>query len=334
MDLSHGVSGFSPSSAWLRIREGGGPYAPRYAVPDILGEPVTDLDPRLNAYRPDLAASALRGQVQAARFVDGRPALVACGLADLRRRPEAAAALDTQLMFGETVTVYDQADGWAWVQNAEDEYVGYVEAACLREAAPGVTLGVPSHYLKVLRSFLYPEADLKAPPLEAIGFMSPLRVLGTRDRFSEVGLPGGGSGWVFSAHLAEAADTAPDYVATANLFLGVPYLWGGRSGLGLDCSALVQLVLARAGVPCARDSGVQATSVGRALDWHAGTTRLQRGDLVYFPGHCAIALNDTEILHANAGSMLTAIEPLSDVVERVEAESGGRGVTGVRRIVP
>lgn len=330
MDLSHGVSGFSPSSAWLRIREGGGPYAPRYAVPDILGEPVTDLDPRLNAYRPDLAASALRGQVQAARFVDGRPALVACGLADLRRRPDTAAPLDTQLLFGETVTVYDQAEGWSWVQNAADDYVGYVQAACLHDAA---TARQPSHYLKVLRSFVYPEPDLKTPPLDVVSLMAPLRVLGMRDKFGEVALPAGGSAWVYTTHLAEAGETEPDYVATARMFLGVPYLWGGRSSLGLDCSALVQLALARAGMPCARDSGVQANSIGRPVDWQAGKTRLRRADLIFFPGHVAIALDETHVLHANAGSMLTAIEPLSDVVERVQAESGGRGVTGVRRVL-
>ncbi len=293
-----------------------------------MSELKADLDPRLNAYRPDLAASALRGKVHAARFVDGRAALVARGVADLRRRPEASAPLDTQLLFGETVSVFERTNGWAWVQNATDDYVGYVEAAALGDALEAA----PGHYLKVLRSFLYPEPDLKVPPLDAISFMSPLRVTGTRDRFSEVSQAAGGSGWIYTDHLAEAGETAPDFVATAHMFLGVPYLWGGRSSLGLDCSALVQLSLARAGVAATRDSGAQSVSVGRPLAWRAGQTPLQRGDLVYFPGHCAIALNETDVLHTNAGAMLTAIEPLADVIGRVEAESGGRGVTGVRRV--
>ena len=289
---------------------------------------MTDLDPRLNAFRPDLAASALRGKVEATRFVEGRPALVARGLADLRRRPEATAPLDTQLLFGESVTIFEQADGWAWVQSAADDYVGYVEAAHLDESEAAD----PSHYLKVLRSFVYPEPDLKTPPLDVLSFMSPLRVLGTRERYSEIARPGAASGWVYSAHLAEVTETAPDYVATAHMFLGVPYLWGGRSGLGLDCSALIQLSLARAGLRSARDSGVQACSLGNPLDWQDGKTALRRGDLISFPGHCAIALNETDVIHANAGAMLTAIEPLADVIVRVEAESGGRGVTGVRRL--
>ena len=162
--------------------------------------------------------------------------------------------------------------------------------------------------------------------------MSPLRVLGTHERYSEIAMPGGGTGWVYAAHLAEAGDTAPDFVATAHMFLGVPYLWGGRSSLGLDCSALVQLCLARAGLACPRDTYVQEAGLGAPIAWQAGKTRLGRGDLVFFPGHVAIALNKTEVLHSNAGAMLTVIEPLADLVARVEAESGGRGITAVRRL--
>ncbi len=291
-----------------------------------MSELTTDLDPRLNAFRPDLAASALKGRVQAARYVEGRPALVARGLVDLRRRPEAAAPLDTQLLFGETVHVFEQEHGWAWVQNATDGYVGYMEAAALGAAAQSA----PSHNLKVLRSFLYPEPDMKAPLLDAISFLSPLRVVGEHEKFSAAALPGGGAGWIYSSHLCPIGETDPDFTATAHMFLGVPYLWGGRSGLGLDCSALVQLCLARAGLACTRDSGAQGASLGHATDWP--DTPLRRGDIVYFPGHCAIALNETEVIHANAGAMLTAIEALDEVVKRVEAESGGQGVTGVRRI--
>jgi len=293
-----------------------------------MSELKTDLDPRLNAFRPDLADSALRGQVQASRFVAGRPALVALGVADVRRRPEAGAPLDTQFLFGEAVSVFEEKGGWAWVRSATDGYVGYVKANTLGE----MSQTAPRHNLKVLRSFLYPEPDLKVPPLDAISFMSPLRVVGAHEKFSEVALPGGGSGWIYSSHLCEANELEPDFVLTAHLFLGVPYLWGGRSSLGLDCSALVQLALARAGLAATRDSGAQGDSVGTPLDWRPGETALRRGDIVYFPGHCAIALDRTNVLHANAGAMLTAIEPLADVVKRVEAESGGRGVTGVRRI--
>lgn len=284
---------------------------------------MSELDPRLNAYRADLAAASLKGRVEAARFVEGRPAQVARGVADLRREPRASAPLDTQLLFGEAITVYDQAAGWAWVQNAADGYVGYVEAAAL-----GAEVAPPSHAIRVLRTFLYPEPDLKAPPLDALSFLSPVQALGARNGFTEV-RAGGCGGWVYGAHLAEDREVAPDFVATALTFLGVPYLWGGRSSLGLDCSALVQLALVRAGVRCPRDTYVQECEVGVSLP---GDTVPRRGDLVFFPGHCAIALDETDVIHCNAGAMLTAIEPLADVLRRVERESGGRGVTSVRRI--
>lgn len=290
---------------------------------------MSDLDPRINAFRPDLAATKLLGQVESARFADGEPAVVARALADLRRRPEASAPLDTQLLFGETVTVFDRADGWAWVQNATDDYVGYVEAAALANCPAG---GPPSHTIKVMRTFLYPAPDVKTPPLQALSFLSPLRVVGTDGRFSEIALPGDGSGWVFSAHLAAHGEVEPDFVATAHMFLGVPYLWGGRSSLGLDCSAFIQLSLTRAGIACPRDSYVQERVIGTPVPWQTGRTELRRGDIVYFPGHVAIALDEAQVLHPNAGAMLTTIEPLADVVRRVERESGGRGVTSVRRI--
>jgi cell wall-associated NlpC family hydrolase len=215
------------------------------------------------------------------------------------------------------------------VQNGADGYVGYVAESALHDPAPA---GDPSHTLKVLRSFVYPEPNLKTPPIETLSFMSPLRVVGARAGYSEIALAAAGGGWVYTAHLTQMDETERDFVASAHLFLGVPYLWGGRSSLGLDCSALVQLVLARAGLPCPRDSGVQAREIGEPVAWRAGETRLQRGDLVFFPGHCAIALDDTRVLHSNAGAMLTAVEPLADVVRRVEAESGGRGITAVRRV--
>ncbi len=273
--------------------------------------------PRLNAYRPDLADARLEGRVEADRFVAGRRRRVAAGIADLRREPEDGAALDSQLLFGETVLVFEERDGWAWLQNETDGYVGY---------APGAALGdetaTASHKLTAPRSFLYPEPDIKAPPLEVLSLGARAAVSGEDGAFSQV--PGG---WIYSRHLAPVAQSFPDYVETALGLLGVPYLWGGRSTIGLDCSALVQLALDRAGIACLRDSGQQETTLGEA---RPADRPPERGDIVYFPGHVAIALDATRVVHANAKDMLTTIEPLEDVVARVVAESG-RGVTSIRR---
>ncbi|MDJ0607913.1 MAG: NlpC/P60 family protein [Kiloniellales bacterium] len=275
------------------------------------------LSPRLNAYRPDLADARLEGRVEAAQFVAGRRRRVAVGVADLRREPEDRAALDSQLLFGETVLVFEERGGWSWVQNETDGYVGYAPSSAL-----GDETAAAAHKLSAPRSFLYPEPDIKAPPLEVLSLGARAAVTGEDGAFSKV--PGG---FIYRKHLAPLTGTQPDYVETALSLLGVPYLWGGRSTIGLDCSALVQLVLDRSGIACLRDSGQQETTLGvaRPLDQPP-----ERGDIIYFPGHVAIALDAERVVHANAFDMLTAVEPLADVVERVVAE-GGRGITSIRR---
>ncbi len=287
---------------------------------------MSDLDPRLNAYRPDLAAESLRGRVEAMRFVTGRAAQVHRGVADLRRRPGAGEPLDSQLLSGEVVTLYDQADGWAWVQNTSDGYVGYVESAALSERVRAT-----SHGVTVLSTFLFPAPDLKVPPLDVLTLTGRVAVLGSTDDYSEVEI-GDRRGWVTTRHLAPDGEVAPDYVETALRFLGLPYLWGGKASGGLDCSGLIQVVLARAGIPCPRDTDLQAASLGRAVAWEPGRTRLLRGDLIYFPGHAAIALDADRVVNANAHAMMVSIEPLDALEARVKQESGGTGVTAVRRL--
>jgi cell wall-associated NlpC family hydrolase len=284
----------------------------------------------LNAYRPDLADAALEGRVAATRFTAGRPAQVARGVAALRRRPGVDAPLDTQLLSGEAVTVFDEAEGWAWVQNRTDGYVGYVESAAL-----GADIVAPTHIVKVPRSFLFPGPDLKLPPLDALTMTGRVAVTGSDGAYSRV-IFGGQQGWIYSRHLAAqgegGGEVEPDFVATALQFLHVPYLWGGKESGGLDCSGLVQVALARAGISCPRDSSMQAESLGIAVDWKPGGTELRRGDLISFPGHCAIALDAVQVVNANAHAMMVSIEPLAELVARVEEESGGIGVTAVRRL--
>lgn len=285
---------------------------------------MKELDPRLNAYRGDLADARLSGQVSAARFTGGRPAGIAKGVVDLRREPDARSGLDTQLLFGEAVTVFDERDGWAWVQNETDRYVGYVESAALGEVPPA-----PTHQVIALRTFLFPEPDLKAPPLDCLSITSRLCVVGTQGDYAAVA----GGGWVYRKHIASLEETEPDYVKTALRFLDTPYYWGGRSSIGLDCSTLVQLSLACAGVAVQRDSYQQETTVGEALNGLPGDIALRRGDLVYSPRHVAIMLDARQIVHANGFTMSVATEDLDALEGRVRAETGG-GFTTVRRIFP
>lgn len=286
---------------------------------------MTALDPRLNAVRPDLADKTLEGRVEAERFVEGKPAQVRVGVASLRRAPQDDAPQDTQLLSGEMVSVFEDGAGgdgnWSWVQNWSDRYVGYVRTAALTEETAPAT-----HSVSVLRTPVYPEPDLKTPALDWLTLSGQAAVIGQRDRYSELSF----GGWVFTAHLAGHDETEPDHVATARMFLGAPYLWGGKESLGLDCSGLVQVVLHRAGLRCLRDTPQQENdeSLGQALP---PVTPPQYGDLVFWKGHVAIALDAETVINATGGPMLTVIEPLAAIDARAKAESG-QGITVVRRL--
>ncbi len=282
---------------------------------------MNQLDPLLHPFRPDLAAAHLEGRVQAARFAPGERRQVSKGIADLHRAPDGKAPLDSQLLYGEEVDVYDEADGWAWVQNSSDGYVGYLRSEALR-----ARVHAPTHSVTALRSYLLPEPDFKAPPLDLLSLSSPLAVVETRDGFCRLA----GGGWIHGGHLAPLGQIAPDYVATALAFLGTPYLWGGRSSLGLDCSALIQIVLARAGIFALRDTYMQEGVLGDPVPTGEAP---RRGDLIFLPDHVAIALDAETVLHANAFNMAVTTESLAQLEARSEAAEG-QGITGVQRPVP
>lgn len=279
------------------------------------------LDPFLHPVRDDLAGEELKGVVERPRFAAARPAQVAVGTLDLRRAPANDAPLDTQLFHGDEVRIYETEDGWAWLQNAADGYVGYAGAAALRDE-----IETASHWVRVPRTFVFPTPDEKRPPLDALAMTARVRVLSQEGRYSEVAW-GAETGWVPSGHLLPVGETVEDFVSTALAFIGVPYLLGGRTSLGLDCSGLVQVALAAAGIACLRDSYMQEASLGqpRPLDEPP-----VRGDLLFMAGHVAIALDAWRVLHANAHDMTTAIEPLDELVARVRARDG-QGLSAIRR---
>ena len=217
-------------------------------------------DPRTNPYRPDLAAAHLEGLVQAERFVEGVPCQLRTGFATVKAQPDFEARQTTQALFGETVTVYEEHDGWVWGQIETDGYVGYLRLDTLWGETPA-----PTHRVSAIRTFLFPEPDLKSPTLDVLSLTSRVAVIGETNGFAELEQ----GGWVFMKHLAGLDDVAPDYVATAGRLIGVPYLWGGKTSMGLDCSGLVQIALDAAGLPVPRDSDQQAQAIGEAV---AGTT--------------------------------------------------------------
>ncbi len=270
-------------------------------------------DPRLNAYRPDLADESLRGQVEATRFTAGDARRVRRGSLYLRQAPGAESGVVSELLFGETVRVFEDKAGWAWLRNETDGYVGYAQSDGLDATAHATT-----HSVAVLRTWLYPRPDLKSPPLDLLSMNSPVCVVDTDGPYSRLA----GGEWAWSAHLAAKDSFETDHAAVALRFLGTPYLWGGRTSLGLDCSGLVQMALARCGKPVPRDSDMQEAASGAPVSFDGDFSILRRGDHVIWPGHCGIWLDEARFVHANATDMMVSMGPLEEIARHIERVQG------------
>ena len=282
---------------------------------------MTDLDPRLNAYRPDLADAALKDKINAAAYAEGRLQRVAAGRAPLLAHPLNDSRMGSELLFGEAVSVFEILDGWAWLQNREDGYVGYARAENL-----GETVAEETHRVSALRTLLYAEPDLKSPVLDVLS-MNSLLCGQDRDQ-GYIGLATGG--WVWANHAAAMDEHESDHAAVALRFLGTPYLWGGRSSIGLDCSGLVQMALARCGKSAPRDSDMQACKSGAPVAFDGDYSALAHGDLVFWPGHVGIWLEGGDFVHANATDMAVARGPFGPIARHI-AKVTDSDVIAVRR---
>lgn len=278
-------------------------------------------DPRLTPARPDLAAASLRGKIEAARYVEGKLYQVLRGRAGLRVKPDHNACMDNELLFGEGFTVYEITNGWAWGQSAEDGYVGYLRDVALGEGAPK-----PDHRVSALMTPLLPAPDIRRAYLDMLPMNAKLKVVERQGDFAAVAP----DGYVFARHLAPLGEGAKDWVAVAGRFLGAPYVWGGKTAAGLDCSGLVQTALEAGGVRAPRDADLQEKALGHALPLTADYSGLQRGDLVFWADHVGIMADGANLLHASSFHMQVAVEPLADVAARNAAS--GRPVTSAKRL--
>lgn len=273
---------------------------------------MTTLDRRLNAFRDDLADARLKERVEAARFVQGKPAEIVVAVTDFLCEQRVDSGLATQGLMGEAVTVFEDRDGWSWVQRDDDGYVGYVET---RHLAPPT--GETTHRIVAPRTFLYPKADLKTRPLAGLSMGSRVRVSDhATTRGTDYHVLADGSA-IIARHLAHVDECTSDPVDVAESLIATPYLWGGDSAFGIDCSGLMRLAHMMSGRVVLRDSDMQAASIGTELKTAGDYSNLQRGDLVFWKGHVGIMQDAANLIHANGHTMDVAVEPLAQAIDRI-----------------
>lgn len=287
-------------------------------------------DPRVTPVREDIAAACLRGKVASGTFVEPTRFQVQASSVPMRRARDASLGYETELVHGERIDVYELKDGWAWGQAVRDGYVGYVEsAALLPESLLPESLApeslAPTHRVLALRSFLYPGPGIKTAPLGFLPYGAEIRVEAFDERFARTA-----AGHVFAAHLAPLDDYAADPVQEAERFLGTPYLWGGKTSLGIDCSGLVQSACHACGIAASRDSDMQEKALGAPLAIPNDPRHFARGDLLFWRGHVALCQGEGRMIHATAFSMSVISEEMAPALERIAGQ--GHPLRTARRL--
>lgn len=275
-------------------------------------------DPRRNAYRDDLAAETLRGLVEAPRFAAPVPMQVKVAATPLRHAPDSSLGYETELVAAEIFDVYAIESGFAWGQARRDSYVGYCVAGTL-----GPLMPVATHRVSALRSFLYAGPGMKTAPLGYLPYGAEIAVEGQEGDYLKTPL-----GFAYAAHFNPLNVRPADPVSEAERFLGVPYLWGGKSSLGIDCSGLVQSVCFVCGIAAPRDSDMQEVELGSPMPMPNDPANLPRGALMFWPGHVALAQGGGRMIHANAFHMQVVSEEIVPALARIESK--GPGLRSVR----
>ena len=261
------------------------------------------LDRRLTPATDRIALDSLRGILDRPDYTPGRAARIAVPLIDLMNAPDGRR--ERQVNFGADVTVIDAREGWAFVQAALDGYCGWLREAALTDTLPPIT-----HRVTAPATHVYPAPDMKRHQLHALSIGARLSVDEVEGKFARLAT----GGYVPVQHIGDSP--SPDPVAVAETLLGTPYLWGGNSDWGIDCSGLAQAALTACGISCPGDSDLQRVAF-------PAVETIQRGDLLFWPGHVAMAASPDLMIHATAWKMSVIWEPIADAIARIDAAGDG-----------
>lgn len=275
-------------------------------------------DPRRTFANADIAHASLRGQVDAPHYAEGEALRVTSPTLDIKRKP-GAMSLERQSLYGWPVTVLQKANATQFLRDETMEYVGYLKSGQLGVWTP------PTHRVVVRQTLLFAEPDFKCPDPVALSMGSFLSVAGEEGRFSRTN----DGRYAITGHLSELSDLERDPASVAERLIGTPYLWGGNSAFGIDCSGLVQAACLACGIPCPGDSDMQASELGEALP---KDTPLQRNDLLFWKGHVALVVSEERLIHANAFHMAVAYEATDAAIKRIQQQGDGP-VTARRRLL-
>lgn len=282
---------------------------------------MSAFDPRVTPARADLAAVHLKDKVEAQRFVEGHTAQAIRGTVSLRNTPSFDGRLETEILFGERFTIYEAKNGWVWGQCALDSYVGYA-----RESEFATPATAPTHRVTAFKTALLHQPELKSAASDFLPLNAKVAVMGEEERYARIG----DGLYVFAGHLAPLAHKESDWVKIAERFAGLPYLWGGKTADGVDCSGIIQLALEAGGIAASRDTDMMETSLGKSILATPDFAGLKRGDLIFWSDHMGVMLDATRLLHANATYMAVTIEPLAQAAARIARKEGA--VRAIKRI--